>query len=90
MICVYFRDIPLKLKDVRAIEQWALTNIGVRDTSMYGWNWIGLSSTASGPIGIRVPDRQALLSFTLSFPFELYGEFETIEEVDYAQWHKNR
>ena len=65
------------------IEEWANTNIGIRDSSFHSWNWVGLPSRAC--IGLRLPTSETIVAFKLRFPYPMFGEFEVTEETTYAE-----
>lgn len=81
----YFSN-PKEVKH-KKIEEWALNNIGARGILATSWNWIGMPGSdyvgQQTCIGIRLPNMETLLAFKISFPYELYGDFETLETFTY-------
>jgi len=84
MMYLYFeRD--LGALELQEIWNWAYRHWGVNgETTVWGWITTPVPTNPVGDrqvIGIRLPDKEAVVAFKLTFSHRTYGEFETIEKV---------
>lgn len=84
MMYLYF-ELDLGALELQEIWNWAYPIWGVNKDihSLWGWITTPVPTNPVGDrqvIGIRLPDKEAVVAFKIKFPYRTYGEFETIEK----------